>query len=105
MSINALFEPAVGNFNKLYLQCKYYVYNICEVIFMAKTTAVNMRVDADLKHQAEILCDNMGLTLSSVFTLLLKAIVRTRSIPFKIEASNLDTDCFSATIEKDNDCN
>lgn len=72
---------------------------------MAKTTAVNMRVDADLKHHAEILCENMGLTLSSAFTLLLKAIVRTRSIPFKIEASNSDTDCFLAPIEKVNDCN
>ena len=79
------------------------MYNIDEVIFMAKTTAVNMRVDADLKHQAEILCENMGLTLSSAFTLLLKAIVRTRSIPFRIEASNPDTDCFLAPIEKGND--
>lgn len=72
---------------------------------MAKTTAVNMRVDADLKYQAEILCENMGLTLSSAFTLLLKAIVRTRSIPFKIEASISNTNCFPAPIEKDTDLN
>ena len=72
---------------------------------MAKTTAVNMRVDADLKHQAEILCENMGLTLSSAFTLLLKAIVRTRSIPFKIEASDSDTDSSLTTVKKNNDFN
>lgn len=47
-----------------------------------------MRVDGDLKRQAELVCENIGLTPSAAYTLFLKAIVRTRSIPFKLEASN-----------------
>ena len=53
---------------------------------MAKANTITMRVDEKLKEQAEILCEEMGLTLSTVYTMLLKAIVHTRSIPFKIQA-------------------
>lgn len=55
---------------------------------MAKTTTVTMRVDAELKHQAELICEDIGLTPSAAYTLFLKAVVRTRSIPFKLEASS-----------------
>ena len=48
----------------------------------------SLTVDRELKSQAETICAEMGLTLSSVYTLLLKAIVNTRSLPFKIRASD-----------------
>ena len=59
-----------------------------EVKKLAKTTTITMRVDGDLKQQAELVCEDIGLTPSAAYTLFLKAIVRTRSIPFKLEASN-----------------
>ncbi|MBO6293479.1 MAG: type II toxin-antitoxin system RelB/DinJ family antitoxin [Selenomonas sp.] len=49
-----------------------------------KTVSVTMKIDSELKAQAEVLCEQMGLTLSTVYTMLLKAIVRTGSIPFEI---------------------
>ena len=55
---------------------------------MAKNNMIMMRVEGRLKEQAELLCEEMGLTLSTVYTMLLKAIVRTRSIPFKIQAGD-----------------
>ena len=55
---------------------------------MAKANTITMRVDEKLKEQAEILCEEMGLTLSTVYTMLLKAIVHTRSIPFKMRLYN-----------------
>ena len=55
---------------------------------MAKANTVTMRVDGDLKKKAEELCEEMGLTLSTAYTLFLKAIVRTRSIPFRVEAAD-----------------
>lgn len=58
---------------------------------MAKTETITLRVNPDLKREAERLCEDMGLTLSTAYTMLLKAIVRTRSIPFRIRAKN-DTD-------------
>ena len=54
---------------------------------MAKTETITLRVNPDLKHEAEALCEEMGLTLSTAYTMLLKAIVHTRSIPFAIRAS------------------
>ena len=53
---------------------------------MAKADTVTMRVDPKLKHQAEALCKDMGLTLSTAYPMFLKAIVNTRSIPFPIKA-------------------
>lgn len=55
---------------------------------MAKTETITLRVNPDLKREAERLCEDMGLTLSTAYTMLLKAIVRTRSIPFRIQAKN-----------------
>lgn len=55
---------------------------------MAKANTITMRVDGDLKKKAEELCEEMGITLSTAYTLFLKAIVRTRSIPFKVEAAD-----------------
>lgn len=55
---------------------------------MAKADTITMRVDPELKYKAEILCDSMGLTLSTAYTMFLKAIVRTRSIPFPIVAED-----------------
>ena len=53
---------------------------------MPKAATVTMRVDERLKQQAEALCEEMGLTLSTAYNMLLKAIVRTRSIPFALQA-------------------
>ena len=55
---------------------------------MSKAATVTMRVDERLKQQAEALCEEMGLTLSTAYTMLLKAIVRTRSIPFGLRAAD-----------------
>ena len=44
-----------------------------------KADTITMRVNPDLKRQAEALCNDMGFTLSTAYTMLLKAIVRTRT--------------------------
>ena len=51
-----------------------------------KGSTLTMRVDPVLKAQAEELLENMGLNLSTAYTLFLKAVVRTKSIPFPITA-------------------
>ena len=51
-----------------------------------KGSTFTMRVDPVLKAQAEELLENMGLNLSTAYTLFLKAVVRTKSIPFPITA-------------------
>jgi len=50
------------------------------------TTSVTVRMDTDLKKQAEILFNDMGLTMTTAMTLFAKAVVRQNKIPFEIVA-------------------
>lgn len=52
------------------------------------TVTMTMRVDPELKRQAEALCGDMGLTMSAAYNVFLKALVRERAIPFKVVASD-----------------
>ena len=50
------------------------------------TTSITVRMDVDLKKQAETLFDDMGLTMTTAITLFAKAVVRQNKIPFEITA-------------------
>jgi len=50
------------------------------------TTRVTIPMDTDLKEQAEMLFNDMGLTMATAFTLFTKAVVRQNKIPFEITA-------------------
>jgi len=50
------------------------------------TTSVTVRMDADLKKQAETLFEDMGLNMTTAITLFTKAVVRQNKIPFEITA-------------------
>lgn len=48
------------------------------------TTAVNIRVDEDLKQQADELFKKLGMTLSSGINIFLAHSVRQRALPFDV---------------------
>lgn len=50
------------------------------------TTSITIRMDENLKKQAEILFDDMGLNMTTAFTIFTKAVVRQNKIPFEISA-------------------
>ena len=50
------------------------------------TTSVTVRMDANLKKQAETLFEDMGLNMTTAITLFAKAVVRQNKIPFEIIA-------------------
>lgn len=52
---------------------------------MANTT-VTIRMDENLKKQAEVLFDEMGLNMTTAITMFTKAVVRQHKIPFEISA-------------------
>lgn len=56
---------------------------VMEVIEMAN---LNIRVDDDLKKQAELIFSDIGLSLSSATTIFLKQVVRCNGIPFELRA-------------------
>ena len=47
---------------------------------------VNIRMDTELKKSVEEVCAEMGLTLTTAFTLFAKKLSRDRRIPFEITA-------------------
>lgn len=52
--------------------------------FMAN---VNIRMDEDLKKQAEQLFAEFGMNMTTAITVFMKAVVREKRIPFEISAS------------------
>ncbi len=48
------------------------------------TTNLNIRVDADLKHQAESIFNELGMNLSTAMNLFLRSTVRFGGIPFDL---------------------
>ena len=51
---------------------------------MQSTTNINVRVDGQLKAQAEEIFSELGLTLSAAVTVFLRNAVRYRGIPFEL---------------------
>ena len=52
---------------------------------MPKTT-LNLRIDSNIKKQAEKVVDELGISMSAAIILYLKAIVRENGIPFDMKA-------------------
>ena len=48
------------------------------------TTNISFRIDNELKRQVENIVDDLGMNLTTVFTIFAKAIVRTGSIPIDL---------------------
>ena len=51
-------------------------------------TAMTIRMDNDLKVQFDSLCDEFGMSANTAFNIFARTVVRTRRIPFIIEASS-----------------
>ena len=56
-------------------------------------TNINIRIDENLKQEFDILCQDLGLTMTTAFTVFAKAVVRRRGIPFDItmDVPNVET--------------
>ena len=57
-----------------------------------RTANVNIRVNPQVKEDAEAVLDEIGLNLSDVFNLLLNQIRLTRCIPFQLQSEEIDID-------------
>ena len=52
---------------------------------MSKTTNINVRLDPDLKEQAELVLGQLGIPLSNAVNIFLKQVVIQRCIPFEVK--------------------
>ena len=48
-------------------------------------TTVTIRMDSELKQQFDSLCNDFGMSVNTAFNIFVRSVVRTKSIPFKIE--------------------
>jgi DNA-damage-inducible protein J len=53
---------------------------------MTKNSTINLRVNSEVKEQAGIILDAMGLSFSDAFNLMLHQIKIQRSLPFDVVA-------------------
>ena len=64
------------------------------------TTSVTIRMDENLKKQAERLFEEMGLNMTTAFTIFTKAVVREQKIPFEITADPFYSETNQAHLRK-----
>lgn len=63
------------------------------------TTNITMRIDEELKAQAEKLFSELGLNMSSAFTIFAKQAVREQGIPFEISMRTPNAETMAAIEE------
>lgn len=51
---------------------------------MSEMTNVNIRMDKELKKQFEAFCNDVGMSMTTAFTIFAKKVVREQRIPFEI---------------------
>ena len=53
-------------------------------------SAVTVRLDSEMKVQFDKLCEQFGMSANTAFNIFVKAVIRSRSIPFTIRGSRSD---------------
>lgn len=66
-----------------------------------ENASINVRVDAELKQQAESLFSDLGLTMSSAITMFLKSAVGHDGIPFEVKRCSPNPSTVAALKEHD----
>ena len=52
-------------------------------------SAVTVRIDSEMKSQFDELCEQFGMSANTAFNIFVKAVIRSRSIPFTIKGARL----------------
>ena len=63
------------------------------------TANINVRVDANLKKEAEVLFSDLGLNMSSAITMFLKSAIRCDGIPFDVRRQSFNAETQEALAE------
>ena len=57
-------------------------------------SAVTVRMDSEMKTQFDALCEQFGMSANTAFNIFVKAVIRSRSIPFTIKGTPSALDLF-----------
>ena len=88
-------------------KCIYIVYTIgeCEVLIMAKSVNMSVRVDPELKEQAEIILDQLGMNMNGTINMFLNQIVREKRVPLNLSLNteqSILSDIRLSRLEREN---
>lgn len=64
-----------------------------------ETTNVNIRLDAELKRQAEDFLSEIGMNLTTAFNVFLRQMIRQGKIPFEIGLNTPNAGTIAAMLE------
>ncbi|MBO5005498.1 MAG: type II toxin-antitoxin system RelB/DinJ family antitoxin [Clostridia bacterium] len=68
---------------------------------MAKTGTLNIRIEPELKKEAETTLNALGMNIAEAVTIFLKQVVMTDSIPFVIKKPKYSEEMLEAIEAKD----
>ena len=63
-------------------------------------TMVNFRMDEDLKKKMEKVCADMGMSMTTAFTIFAKTVTREKRIPFEVTADPFYSDSNLAHLHR-----
>ena len=63
-------------------------------------TMVNFRMDEDLKQKMEKACADMGMSMTTAFTIFAKTVTREKRIPFEVTADPFYSDSNLAHLHR-----
>lgn len=63
-------------------------------------TMVNFRMDEDLKKKMEKICADMGMSMTTAFTIFAKTVIREKRIPFEVTADPFYSDSNLAHLHR-----
>ena len=76
-----------------------------EVMLMAKTDTLNIRIEPKLKKEVEATLEDLGMNIADAVTIFLKQVVMTESIPFMIKKPKLNQETVKAIEDAENGIN
>lgn len=63
------------------------------------TTNISIRIDSDLKKQADILFEELGMNITTAFNIFVRQTLREGKIPFDISINNPNKKTVAAMLE------
>ncbi|MDD2966550.1 MAG: type II toxin-antitoxin system RelB/DinJ family antitoxin [Desulfovibrionaceae bacterium] len=63
------------------------------------TTSINIRLDSDLKREAQSLFSALGLDMTSAVNIFLRQALRQRGLPFEVKLDSLNMETLEALEE------
>lgn len=67
-----------------------------------QSTNINIRMDENLKKQFDILCNELGMNMTTAINIFAKTMVRQQGIPFEITLDNPNRETIEAIKDADN---